>query len=332
MPIWWTHKTFPIWYFSHPSPKRTSSNCPFPQEASKWMSLQISFEKNDWILNVWPWFGNVVSWEAYPYIWTLWLWNFELFGNISPFIVGCKRTPRRRHVLLNRVVLLWHPTTLSLLISHFLWVQPKYRWSRKDVGSPKSTSLLSSFHIGSRFCFFPDNFMSSTYTDKNNPFSGWTKRHSQFGIFSHPCFNRNFSHCLSHNSPAKEWPYRFRSRGTTGSSILDHDFGHLCRGRRIQMSGHSDFWIFHNCEHLPFYLGISRYCISCLSCATRQSGDDIHDLSCCHVRRRRTLFSKVQHERQSRLLQGHLGKRLVPCFSVFWFSLSIFWDDRCPSK
>ena len=28
------------------------------------------------------------------------------------------------------------------------------------------------------------------------------------------------------------------------SSILDHDFGHLCRGRRIQMSGHSDFWNF----------------------------------------------------------------------------------------
>ena len=42
--------------------------------------------------------------------------------------------------------------------------------TRKDVGSPKSTSLLSTFHIGSRFCFFPANFMSSTYTDKNTPF------------------------------------------------------------------------------------------------------------------------------------------------------------------
>ena len=35
-------------------------------------------------------------------------------------------------------------------------------------------------------------------------------------------------------------------RGTIGSSILDHNFGHLCRGRRIQMSGHSDFGIFNN--------------------------------------------------------------------------------------
>ena len=54
------------------------------------------------------------------------------------------------------------------------------------------------------------------------------------------------SNCLSHNSPDKGWPYRFLSRGTTGSSILDHDFGHLCRGRRIQMSGHSDLGILSN--------------------------------------------------------------------------------------
>ena len=50
---------------------------------------------------------------------------------------------------------------------------------------------------------------------------------------------KDFSNCLSHYSPAKGWPHRFRSWGTTGSSILDHDLGHLCRGRRIQMSGHS---------------------------------------------------------------------------------------------
>ena len=33
-----------------------------------------------------------------------------------------------------------------------------------------------------------------------------------------------------------------------------------------------------------FYLGFSRYCVCCLSIATRQSGDDIHDFSCCHLR------------------------------------------------
>ena len=72
----------------------------------------------------------------------------------------------------------------SLLISHCLWVQPKYTWSKKDVGSPKSTSLSSTFHIGSRFRSFPANFMSSTCTEKNIPFSPCTHKHSQLETFS----------------------------------------------------------------------------------------------------------------------------------------------------
>ena len=112
------------------------------------------------------------------------------------------------------------------LISHCLWVHPRFSWSRKDVGSPKSTSLLSTFHIGWMFCFFPSIYISSTYTDKNGPFSRLPNIHSQFGTFSQPYFNRTFSKCLSHNGPAKGWPYRFRSKETTGSSVLDHDFGH----------------------------------------------------------------------------------------------------------
>ena len=92
----------------------------------------------------------------------------------------------------------------------------------------------------------PNRLISSTYTDKKNPFWRCTNELSQFGIFSQPCCNKIFSNCLSHNSPAKGWPYRFRSRGTTGSSILDHYLGHMCRGRRIQMSGQSDLGIFNN--------------------------------------------------------------------------------------
>ena len=56
------------------------------------------------------------------------------------------------------------------------------------VGSPKSKSLFSTLHIGFIFCFFPANLMSSTYTDKNNPFSRCTNEHLQFGTFSQPCF------------------------------------------------------------------------------------------------------------------------------------------------
>ena len=36
---------------------------------------------------------------------------------------------------------------------------------------------------------------------------------------------------------------KFRSRGTTATSMSDKDFGHLRRGRHIHMNGHSDFGI-----------------------------------------------------------------------------------------
>ena len=61
--------------------------------------------------------------------------------------------------------------------------------------------------------------------------------------FPQPCSNRTFSNCLTHNSPARGWPYKFLSRGTPGFSMSDHDLGHLCFDRRIQISGHSDFGI-----------------------------------------------------------------------------------------
>ena len=92
----------------------------------------------------------------------------------------------------------------------------------------------------------------------------------------------------------KGWPYRWRSRGTTGSSILDHDLGHLCRGRRIQMSGHSDFGFFNNLWASSIFTWVLRwYCVCCLSIAARQSGADIHDLGGCHLRCWRSLFSDI---------------------------------------
>ena len=38
------------------------------------------------------------------------------------------------------------------------------------------------------------------------------------------------------------------------------------------------------CEHLPFLLGYTPILRLLLVIATWQSGDDIHDLSCCHLR------------------------------------------------
>ena len=69
---------------------------------------------------------------------------------------------------------------------------------------------------------------------------------SQSGTLSHPSSSRTSSNCLSHTRPACGCPNKFRSRGTTGSSMLDHDFGHVCRGRRVHIYGHSDFGILSN--------------------------------------------------------------------------------------
>ena len=38
------------------------------------------------------------------------------------------------------------PQNLCLFLLS-LWVQPKYTWSRNDVGSPKSTSFISTFFV-----------------------------------------------------------------------------------------------------------------------------------------------------------------------------------------
>ena len=103
----------------------------------------------------------------------------------------------------------------------------------------------------------------------------------------------DFLKFLSHNSPAKGWPYRFRSRGTTGSSILDHDFLATCvvvdESKCLDIPIW-DFSIF--CDLLPFYLGRSRYCVCCLSTATWQSGDNIHDFCCGHLRCWWSLFGE----------------------------------------
>ena len=151
--------------------------------------------------------------------------------------------------ILDSNMVLWL-STICLRVSHCLGVHPKCTWSRNDVGSTKSTCLVKTFHIGIMFSFLPANLTSSTYTEKNNSFGRYTEKHSQLGTFSQPCSIRIFSTRLSHNSRVKRWPYKFRSRRTAGSSMLDISI--------MESSVIS--------EHLPSLHG--RYCVRCLSCAT----------------------------------------------------------------
>ena len=107
-------------------------------------------------------------------------------------------------------------------ISHCLWVHAKFSWSRKD------TSLFRGVRTG---------------------IPNWKPSPNLAAV--------GFSQIASHNCPAKKWPYRFRSRGTIGSSKLDLDLD-LCHGGRIQMSGFSDFFDFSNNLWAPSIFGFKR--------------------------------------------------------------------------
>ena len=67
----------------------------------------------------------------------------------------------------------------------------------------------------------------------------------------------------------------------------------------------SNFW-----SILHLYLSTSGYCISCLSWTSWKPWYNVHYFCCSHLRRRRELLW-ILHSLQSRLLQCHLGERLV---------------------
>ena len=93
--------------------------------------------------------------------------------------------------------------TLSLSAVQVCMIKEMYWFSQINF-------CIDYFSHRSMFWFCPDYLMSSTYTEKS--------------LSSQEYYSRIFSSCLSQNSNAKGWPYRFRSKGTTASSILDHDF------------------------------------------------------------------------------------------------------------
>ena len=160
---------------------------------------------------------------------------------------------------------------------------PGVHYQGKMLVLPKSTSLLSTFHIGSMFCFFPANLMSSTYTDKNNPLSRCMKKHSKLETFSQPYFNRIFQIAFPITVLPKDDRTDFAQE-----ERLDLPYWTMIQAICVVVDESKSLdipiWEFSIIlEHLPFFLGISRYCISCLSCAPWQSGYDIHDFCCCHL-------------------------------------------------
>ena len=87
-------------------------------------------------------------------------------------------------------------------------------------------------------------------------FHGVRKSHSHLETFSQPYFNRIFSNCLSHNSPAKGWPYRFLSRGTRLDLPYWTMILAICVSVDVFKYLDTPILEFSTiCEHLPFLLG-----------------------------------------------------------------------------
>ena len=104
------------------------------------------------------------------------------------------------------------------------------------------------------------------YADRNKPCFRWMNVRSQFGPIQ-----------VLLKLLRIVFPITMRLMGDRISFVQEvprdlyfrNFFGHVCRARRIQTSGHSDFRIFEQTGSvLHFYLSVRRYCISCLSITT----------------------------------------------------------------
>ena len=63
-----------------------------------------------------PRFGPLVSWKTYLYMWTLRLWNLDLFWSVFHFLFDCKLILRRLLVVHILVISQLHPLRFRAVI------------------------------------------------------------------------------------------------------------------------------------------------------------------------------------------------------------------------
>ena len=114
------------------------------------------------------------------------------------------------------------------------------------------SALLNSFVLwplstSDQDFVFPAKFMSSTHTDKNNPFTRCTKKHPQSGFFP-TVLQQNFSRVAVPTTVLPEDDRTdFAQEERLGLSYRTRISAiYLCRGGRIQMSEHSDIGTVNN--------------------------------------------------------------------------------------
>ena len=82
--------------------------------------------------------------------------------------------------------------------------------------------------------------MPSTYTDKTSCDFRWIYRHSQSWYFSQKCcLVRTHPSCPFTSNLADGWPFRFRFKRTSGSSVESHCFGLRLSGGLLHSRGRS---------------------------------------------------------------------------------------------
>ena len=163
--------------------------------------------------------------------------SHEVLPNLVTFSVAPAEAPDSN-------IFLYSSMKLSFGL-HSRWVHPKFSWPRNEVGSSRSTFYIKFFHMGAIFSAFQPCWYHPHLPLRIILVFDKQKDIPNVVLF-HSSSNRTYSKCLSLNIPANARPYKFRSRSSTGSSMFAQDLGHLCGGRRIHTSGHSDFGISSN--------------------------------------------------------------------------------------
>ena len=139
---------------------------------------------------------------------------------------------------------------------------PSKSWSRNDVGSPRSTNVINVFHIGLRlrvvqamFCHHP------RVPIRMDLVFGARTRHSQFGPLFPSLSQKIFKKKIVFHTRIQQVDDHadFVLEETLGLRCWTMIVGNLCRGRHIQISGHSDFGlVLHNLVALQWHQFLLR--------------------------------------------------------------------------
>ena len=173
--------------------------------------------------------------------------------------------------------------------------------------------------------------MSSTYTNKNNPFLRCANKHSQLETFSQPYFNTSFSNYLSHNS----------QRMTVQMSLKKNDRILHTRpwfGPFVSWQTNPSVWTFRFLEFSIFFVASSIFTL--IKADTSSAACPAHPGSLDMISMTLLLLSFVMlmilvqwilRMIQNHLSQYRLGVQLDLCIFDALPPIRHSSNDRCPS-